>query len=228
MKHFFISWQQKRLLKKIHNIAVEQYLQTPLPIAEQPLWNTEFLALDFETTGLNAKKEAILSIGYTVIRGDRICLRDNGHHIIRVNKPLSDHSVAIHKITEERSKQGEQLHHVIEILLAKMAGRVLIVHFASIEKNFLNAAFQQLYAYKLPMLMIDTLELEKRKLQSRQQIITATQLRLFNLRNQYGLPRYNAHNALEDAIATAELFLAQMRYKGGNTNDLILKDVLSY
>ncbi|WP_293675636.1 hypothetical protein [Thiolapillus sp.] len=29
---------------------------------------------------------------------------------------------------------------------------------------------------------------------------------------QYGLPRYQAHNALMDAIATAELFLAQLAH----------------
>ena len=34
-------------------------------------------------------------------------------------------------------------------------------------------------------------------------------LRLFNLRKQMNLPNYKAHNALEDAISTAELFLAQ-------------------
>ena len=33
-------------------------------------------------------------------------------------------------------------------------------------------------------------------------------LRLFNLRPRYNLPRYKAHNALSDAIATAELFMA--------------------
>ena len=33
-------------------------------------------------------------------------------------------------------------------------------------------------------------------------------LRLFNLRERYHLPNYKAHNALSDAISTAELFLA--------------------
>jgi len=41
-----------------------------------------------------------------------------------------------------------------------------------------------------------------------QQPIRGTDLRLFNLREAQQLPRYRAHNALSDALATAELFLA--------------------
>ena len=38
----------------------------------------------------------------------------------------------------------------------------------------------------------------------------AGQLRLWNARTRYGLPVYKAHNALTDAVATAELYLAQV------------------
>ena len=221
-----LAYQQKRLLKKASNDAVRKYLETPLPKNSQAVNNTEFLALDFETTGFNAQKEAILSVGYTLVRKGRVVLAENGHHIIKINRPIPDKSVVVHKITDDRAEQGEHLHDVLEILLKKMAGRVLIVHFVSIERSFLNAAFQKLYGYKLPMQIVDTLEIEKKQLQRRQSLISPNQLRLFNLRTQYGLPRYNAHNALEDAIATAELFLAQVAHKSPGAKGINLRDVL--
>ena len=75
------------------------------------------------------------------------------------------------------------------------------------------------------MRILDTLAIEKKRMLRRQQPLVANQLRLFNLREQYGLPRYKAHNALEDAIATAELFLVQIAYLNRDIRKLSLKDV---
>jgi DNA polymerase-3 subunit epsilon len=55
---------------------------------------------------------------------------------------------------------------------------------------------------------IDTQVLARRRFERRDQPYQPKDLRLFNLRTTYGLPRYQAHNALSDALATAELFLA--------------------
>jgi len=217
--------QRKRLLKRITNQQVRRYLQTPFPDKKLPVLEAEYLVLDFETTGLDAKKEAILSIGYTLIQGGRVMLKDNRYHIIRVNRPLPDASVVVHKITEERARQGEPLHRIIEQLLEQMTGRILLVHYANVEKNFLNAVFQQLFTTRLPMMIADTLDIEQSYLLRHQQSITQKQLRLFNLRRQYNLPRYNAHNALEDAIATAELFLAQMSHRQTGNTRLTVGDV---
>jgi len=217
--------QQKRLLAKTIEEPLKTYLQTPIPQRKQSLLNTEFLVLDFETTGLDPNKEAILSVGYTVIRNTKVILAENGHHIVQVNKQIPRESVVIHKITDDRSRKGQHLTEIIGKLLYKMAGRVLIAHYAPIERGFLNAACQALYGHKPPMRILDTLAIEKKRMLRRQQPPMANQLRLFNLREQYGLPRYKAHNALEDAIATAELFLVQMAYSNRDIRKLTLKDL---
>ena len=46
-------------------------------------------------------------------------------------------------------------------------------------------------------------------------------LRLARVRQRYGLPRYGSHNALSDALACAELYVAQR----GNTRAVTLRDV---
>lgn len=84
---------------------------------------------------------------------------------------------------------------------------------------------QALYGYSLPMMIVDTLAIEKKKYQQQYRQYAATQLRLFNLRKHYGLPRYKAHNAMEDVISTAELFLAQIHHKTHLIDSLKLKDV---
>ncbi len=208
--YFFQERYRKSLLKKVTDNSLANYIQAPLVKKNTKIQDIEFLSLDFETTGLDSDADAILSIGCTVIKNLRILLKENFHQIIKVNKPLPKASVVIHKITDDRANQGEHLHIVMTQLLQKMQGRVLLVHFADIEQNFLNMACEKLYGVKLPMLVVDTMKIEQKRLTNKNSLLLPSQLRLFNIRADYGLPRYYAHDALEDAIATAELFLAQV------------------
>ena len=46
-------------------------------------------------------------------------------------------------------------------------------------------------------------------------VIMPGSLRLHSCRQRYGLPHYPAHDALTDAVATAELLLAWAAHAGG-------------
>lgn len=208
---------RRSLLTQVKESPFKQFLESPLPDRDQKIIDTEFLALDFETTGLDEKNDAILTMGYTVIKKGRVQLKHNAHQVIKINKEIPEKSIVIHKITHDRVDQGEHLHTVMESLLKKIAGRVLLVHFARIERGFLNAACEQIYGHKIPAYYVDTFEIERRRLQNIQPEVAPNLLRLFNIRERYSLPRYHAHSALEDAIATAELFLAQATH-GSNLN----------
>jgi DNA polymerase-3 subunit epsilon len=214
-----IQKQQHSLLPHVDNPAARAYLSVPLPDKNTPISEVDFLSLDFETTGLEAKSEAILSMGYMPYKNGRISLAPSTSEVIRLNRPLNAKSVVIHHITDDRMKTGVALHDALDRLLEAMAGKVLLVHYSKIERDFLAAATKRVYGKSLPFMMVDTMMLEKRKLDRNQQPIHSNQLRLANLRKQYHLPPYGAHNALEDAIATAELFMAQLaQYQQGKSN----------
>jgi DNA polymerase-3 subunit epsilon len=98
---------------------------------------------------------------------------------------------------------------VAEVLRA-MSGRVLLAHFARIERDFLRIACERAWGSAMPTVIVDTMELHRRLL-SRQwgAEIPDGGLRLWTARTRYGLPVYRAHEALTDALACAELYLAQ-------------------
>ncbi|MEZ5476467.1 MAG: exonuclease domain-containing protein [Thiolinea sp.] len=221
-----IARQQRTLLNRVEHAAARHYLETPLPDKASRLDEVEFLTLDFETTGLDARKEAILSMGYSRVAQNRLLMRHCVHRIIRLNIPLPAESVVIHQITDDRMQSGIPMHDALHELVENMAGRVLLVHYANIERSFLQAAMKRVYGRVLPFLMVDTLALEMRRLNRLQQPIRGNQLRLANLREQYSLPRYGAHDALEDALATAELFLAEWQNLLQGNPRLRLGDVL--
>ncbi len=225
--YFLPKYYQKSLLLKPNlSPALEQYLLTPLIDKKTRIKDVEFLVLDFETTGLNPFKAKIVSMGYTVIKDMHLLASSSRHLLINPKQSLTEENVSIHQLTDDDLSQGVGLKYAMEQLFIEMRNRVVIAHFDNIEKIFINRACQQLYQINhLPMVMLDTLKIENRKMMNTKGYIQPDSLRLFSLREKYHLPRYKAHNAMQDAIATAELFLAQVSHMGGS-NSIKLNDLI--
>ena len=217
--------KRKQLLKKVPEGALRDYLSVPLPDINTHIDKVEILAVDFETTGLNAKQDKLLSVGFTTLKKQQISLKTSYHQIIKTKEQLEESNVIIHHITDSQKEQGKALAVVVETLLKALAGKVMLVHFARIERQFLTEACYELYGMAPTFPMIDTLALAKRRLDKRDVAYDPSELRLTNLRNNFQLPEHHAHNALNDAIATAELFMAQMS-KVNKDGKATLKDVL--
>jgi len=226
-----LSWlvgyesKRKQLLKKAPEGALRDFLSVPLPDLQTPIDKVNILAVDFETTGLDAKQDKLLSVGFVALKQQQISLNSSYHQIIKTKEQLQESNVIIHHITDSQKEQGKALATVVETLLQALAGKVMLVHFARIEKQFLTQACLELYGMAPVFPMIDTLALAKRRLDKRDVAYDPSELRLTNLRQNFKLPDHHAHNALNDAIATAELFMAQMS-KANKDGKVILKDVL--
>ncbi|KGJ91023.1 exonuclease domain-containing protein [Colwellia psychrerythraea] len=217
--------KRKKLLEKAPAGALRDFLSVPLPDIDTPIDRVEILAVDFETTGLDAKQDKLLSVGFITLKQQQMSLKTSYHQIIKTKAQLEESNVIIHHITDSQKEQGQALVTVVETLLKALAGKVMLVHFARIERQFLTEACYELYGMTPTFPMIDTLALAKRRLDKRDVAYDPSELRLVNLRHKFKLPEHHAHNALNDAIATAELFMAQMS-KTNKDGKTTLKDVL--
>jgi DNA polymerase-3 subunit epsilon len=168
-------------------------------------------------TGLNPKKDKILSIGYVAISDSSIVM-DSMHHAYVYHEKLTlGQSATIHGIQSTDIENGEPLEDVIDNLLEIAAGKVLVFHNATLDMGFLNNQIKQQYGFNLPVRYIDTLQVEHRRLKRGNQHLNP-KLRLDDCRERYHLPRYKAHNAAIDALATAELWLAQLAHTSNGKN----------
>ncbi len=206
---------------------LKNYLMTPLVDKNSPAEKVNYLILDFETTGLDYRQDHILSMGFTEISNNRIQLKKSQHHLIKTTRKLNSNNVSIHQITDDQVSTGMDVKALLSLLLQHLAGKVLVAHYQSIEYQFIQHLSQQLFGCQIPIQIVDTLQVEKKRLNRLQLPVHTNQLRLFNLREQYNLPRYHAHNAMEDAIATAELLLAQISHRQRQGYQLKLKHILS-
>lgn len=218
----FFSLNAKRLrqLKKAPAGPIREFLSVPFPEPNDAIETTPILALDFETTGLHPVNDQLLSIGYVDVVDQRIKLSSAEHYIIKCQQQLKSENVVIHQITEQEKQQGIALKTAIEKLLNALAGKVMLAHYARIEIEFLNEACKQLYGFVPVFPVIDTLVIAKRRLDMRQVDYDPSALRLAQLRSHYQLPGHYAHNALNDAIATAELLLADLSHHKGQYKNL--------
>lgn len=195
---------------------LRDYLARPLPSPGLDVREAEFVALDLETTGLDAARDRILSVGYLIVRGGRIELATACHRLVRVEAAIPEASAVVHQITDDEAARGLPIEAVLAELLEVLAGRVLIAHHASIECGFLANACRRLWRTGLPVRVIDTQVLAQLTLERRQTPYKASDLRLHAVGQRYNLPRYGAHHALSDALSAAELFLAQVAYRAGD------------
>lgn len=210
--------QRKRILKRAPEGPLHDFLSVPFPALDTPFDQIPILAVDFETTGLDAVKDKLLSVGCVELTHNQIKLGTRYHQIIQSAGSLKADNVTIHQITDDQKDQGQPLAEVISQLLKRLTGKVMLVHFARIEKQFLQQACLELYGMAPPLPIIDTLVVAKKRLDKRDVAYDPSELRLAVLRKKYRLPEHYAHNALNDAIATAELLLAQISESDQDTS----------
>ncbi len=184
---------------------------------QTPIGDATLVALDMETTGLDVNRHAIVSIGLVPFTLNRICLAERRYWVVHPTCPLSRESVALHRITHSEVAEAPDLEAILDELLAELSGRLAVVHFRHIERPFLNTAIQSRLGEELKFPVIDTMSLEARiHRQSpwarfrRWLGRPPVSIRLHNSRERYGLPPYQGHHALTDALATAELLQAQI------------------
>lgn len=225
-RHWYRSWQRRAVQRRVPAGPLADYLAQPPPDLKLRCREVDILAVDLETTGLDPQRDRILSIGAVPIRAMQIELGQAWQVIVQAPQQIPESSVVIHRITDDVAAAGNDLQTVMPQLLSRLAGNVLLAHHALIETGFLDQACRQLYGAPLPVTVVDTEQLARRRLQRRNLTAAPGGLRLFNLRRDYGLPRYRAHNALSDALATAELFLA-MAAEIAPGGDCRLRDILS-
>lgn len=214
------NWQAlfASLAKTARNEELQRFYRAGAADLQTPIEEVPLVALDLETTGLDPKRDAIVSIGLMPFQLGRIRCADARYQVVKPLSELTPESVAFHRITHSDLNQAPRLDSMLGEILEMMSGRVAVVHYRSLERGFLDEAARHYLNENLHFPVIDTMELEARlhrganrpgwfdRLRGKKEV----SIRLADSRLRYGLPLYQAHHALTDALASAELLQAQV------------------
>lgn len=221
-----VDWAQRfrALAASAQDPRLRAYYAHGLPDARTPIREVPLLALDVETTGLDPAQDEIVSIGALPLYGRHIEASAARYWLLRPQGELHAESVTIHSLTHAQLADAPALDSIITELLDCLRGRVLVVHCAAIERRFLDRALRACLGEGIEFPVIDTMALEARLHRRppglwrwlsgmlgrrRPQQVS---IRLADSRARYRLPRYRAHHALTDALASAELLQAQLAH----------------
>lgn len=205
-----LSRRRARAASRARGPLAAYYAGTPLPADATPASELRLLAIDVETTGLDPARDAVLSVGFVPVDGDTIVLGGARHMVLRTEREVGQ-SAVFHGLTDDMVAAGIPRLDALTATLEALTGRILLAHFAVIEVDFLSKACEEFFGAPFVTPVIDTLQLHNRLInRGFDDEAKGNELRLWNARARYGLPRYGAHEALTDAMACAELYLAHV------------------
>lgn len=202
-----------RQRRRLRPGALQDCWQTGLPSARADWRALEFLVVDAEMSSLDPRQGELLSLGWVQIRAGAIELGSASHRILRARGSVGQ-SAVIHQLRDLDVVDGESPEIVLEALLDAARGRTLVFHNGRLDLAFLDPLAGRFHGAPLLMPWVDTLQAEQRLLRRRGITPGSGDLTLAGCRARYGLGDHAAHNALGDALATAELLLAHASSRG--------------
>lgn len=204
-------WRTRRRLSTARAACQQpvlaRWLDSMETLAIGTLPETPILSVDLELTGLDPATAEIVSIGWTAIENGRIRLGSNRHILVRSTRGVG-HSATIHELRDQDVADGVAEEEALAELFDRAAGHVLLFHHAGLDAPCLQRACDAWASCRPPLPALDTLRWEVERLSRRGESPRDGALRLGALRSRYHLPDHALHDALGDALATAELFLA--------------------
>lgn len=166
----------------------------------------ELVCFDCETTGLNPKVDDIVSIGAVKIKGNKILASQKFERMVKPQKALNKESIEIHRIRSCDLTFGEPIDDVIEDFLAFIGSRPLVGYYLEFDVAMVNKYIKPKLGIVLP-----NKQIEVSAIYHDFKIARIPQgnidLRFNTIMEELKLPFMGKHDALNDAIMTAMIYI---------------------
>lgn len=162
-----------------------------------PISKKRFVAFDFETTGLDAYSDQIIEIGAVRVVGGYVV--DTFQRLVDPGRPIPRAASDVNGITDQMVAGKPAIYEALPAFLYFIGDDVIAAHNVSFDWKFLANACRQ-YRFRCPSQCFDTMALAR-------YWPDAENKKLGTLAAAAGIRIDNAHRALADARAAAELIV---------------------
>ena len=195
-----------RRLVAVHE-ADRRYNRTQ-PDRDAAWRDQDYLVMDLETTGLDTRHDQIIAYGAVPIIDGRIRFADAVSGYVNPTCDVSAEAIRVHCLHRKDLDAAPPLEDCVNALLPAMTGRVVVAHCGWIERAFLTRALHKSSAAVFHNPMVDTARLAQQWLRSARTGDRDASMSLEYLARVLGMPVHCPHDALGDALTTAQVFLA--------------------
>ena len=176
-----------------------------------PAARVRFVVLDTETTGLDPRRDKIITIGALAVCGGEILLDDAFEALLKI--AYNNASVTVHGITRDEAAEGMEEAEALALFLDYLRDGVIVGHHIGHDIQALNCACERHFNLTLRNRSLDTMDLALRLNDSGafSNRSMAEGFSLDGLCEMFGVAAHDRHTAGGDAFLTAQIFLRLLR-----------------
>lgn len=178
---------------------------------EKPIRELDFLVLDTETTGLDVRKDYVLSYGALHVSNYRIRISGSKEFYMRPKK-RSKEAVKVHGLIQLRPYISRE--QLIRSFLEDASNKILVGHHLGFDLAMLEKLGRNLGMRKIKQPGLDTYELAVRLENGKYHdphTIANQDYSLDKLCERYQIPLDDRHTAAGDALLTSQLLLKLLK-----------------
>jgi len=203
-----------------------QRLLEAAPLDTCTLQQQRFVVLDLETSGLNMRRDVVLSIGAVVIENSAIDLSQQFECTLQREGHQPSASTLIHGIAPSEIAKGEDPAEALLAFMEFVGDSPLLAFHAEFDQRMLARALKHSLGYRLQHAFFDVAEIAPLLCPK----AVAGTLGLDGWTQHFGLQVQQRHHASADALVTAELaliLLSKARQQGLDSLQTLLHQLNS-
>ncbi len=172
----------------------------------------EWIAIDCETTGLDVRRDEIISIAAIPIKNSALLTSERLELLIKPKQGLSAQSVRVHRLRACDLEQGLDAQTAAKEFLHFIGSRPLVGYYTEFDIAMINKIVYPILGIRLPNTQIDVCNIyydyKFKQLPPYQQYANADiDLRFVSLMSDLDLPSRHGHDAFNDAEMAALAFV---------------------
>lgn len=170
-----------------------------------------FLVVDTETTGLDPKKDFILSYGSIVVRRLTIPVQSAKEYFLKTKK-LGREAIKVHEIVNQCLTVSRE--RMVREFLADAEEKILVGHHLGFDLAMMEKAGRSFGLRKINSPCLDTMDLAIRLDMGRHvdpRMVDYKHYSLDKLCSRFRIPLADRHTAAGDALLTAQLLLRLLK-----------------
>jgi DNA polymerase-3 subunit epsilon len=184
-------------------------------IMDTHLDTLETVVFDLETTGFYPQQgDEIISFGAIALKGEQIQHQEQFHLLVNPGREIPELITELTGISNEAVRDAPPVLEGLQQFFAFVGKRMLIAHASGHDKQFLNAILWRTSKVHMTHRILDTIQLAKWLEPKRRDFS------LDALLTDRQIPITRRHDALEDSLMTAQLwvsYLQQMKERNIHT-----------
>jgi DNA polymerase-3 subunit epsilon len=177
-----------------------------IALRRTPWRAARFIAIDVETTGLDPRRDEVVSFAAVPVEQGRIVAGGAVHGLVRPQSPPPAASIEIHGLRPADLAAAPPAAQALAPLAEALRGGIPVAHAAWVERALLGPPLRAL-GRRLPRAIVDTVALWRLLCVERGDGDPGASA-LSDVASELSLPVHRPHHAEGDALTTAQAFLA--------------------